>query len=91
VKGKDADRTGVTEDHNAPAAVGGDDLVELVLRPVQQLAITLAACKHVLKIAAQECGVLVRMFLRGVFERQTFHHTDTAFAKCVGSIDCEMR
>jgi hypothetical protein len=91
VKREDADRAGVTEHYDASAAVCGNDFVELVSRAVQELAIALAAGQHVFEISAKECGVFFRVRLRGVFESQTFHNTDTSFAKRFGRVNREMR
>lgn len=87
MKREDADRTGVTEDHDPSASVCGDYVVELVARAIQELAVTLTACENVFEIAAEECGVLVGVLLCRVFESQTFHHADTAFAKSLGGVD----
>lgn len=84
---QDADRSGVTENDDAPASICRDDFVKLVARAIQELAVTLAACKNVLEIAAKQCRVLGRVLLGGVFESQTFHHADTAFAKGFGGVD----
>jgi hypothetical protein len=91
VEREDADRSGVTEKHDAAASVCGNNFVELVACAVQELAVALAARKNVFEIAAKKCSVLFRVRLRCVFESQTFHHADTAFAKCVGCVDWEMR
>lgn len=87
MEGEDADRTGVTEDYDSSTSVCIDDFVELVTRAIQELAVTLAACENVIEIAAKKCCVLVGVVLCGVFESQTFHHADAAFAKRVGGVD----
>ena len=91
MKGQDADRSGVAENHDASAAIRGNDLVEFVSRAIEKLTITFAAGENVFEVATEKGSVLLGMLLRGVFESETFHHSDTAFAKCFGGVDAQTR
>src|SRR5215213_4287764 len=84
---EDAYRSRVTE-HCDPAAVSlRDDLVELLPGTVEQLAVTLATGQHVLEVTAEQRRILFRMLLGRIFKRETFHHADAAFPKCICALD----